>query len=77
MTRVELDKITNNVKAAVESSLKEVNDEVLTIKGAAAMMNLSIWAIYTRCRKNQIPYTKKHGRLYFSKNAINKYYLNQ
>lgn len=74
-SKAEIDQLAKSLKPVVEAAVTQCSDDALTVKDVAKMLNVSTWAIYTRCREHQIPFTKKHGRLYFSKNAITKYYL--
>lgn len=42
-------------------------EELLTIEGAAKLLNLSVATIYTKVCKNEIPVNKQGKRLYFYK----------
>jgi excisionase family DNA binding protein len=44
-----------------------MSDEMLTIKQAAALINLEVSTLYSKVHKRQIPVCKQGGRLYFSK----------
>lgn len=75
-SKAELNQLAKSMQPAIEAAVNAATDKVLTIKMVAEMLGVSKWAIYTRCRNNQIPFKKKNGRLYFSKNEITSYYLN-
>lgn len=74
-TKAELDQLAKSLKPTVEATLKECTDVMMNAKEVAEMLGVSVAAIHIRCSLKKMPYTKKHGRLYFSKNAITKYYL--
>ena len=61
-----LDKIEKllNSKKSVDADNEE---ELLTIEGAAKLLNLSVATIYTKVCKNEIPVNKQGKRLYFYK----------
>lgn len=44
--------------------------ELLTIEGAAKLLNLSVATIYTKVCKNEIPVNKQGKRLYFYKEEL-------
>lgn len=75
-TKAEIDQIARRLEPVIEKAMQSATDEVLTVKKTAEMLGVSKWGIYTRVQNKQIPYTKKNGRLYFSKNAIINYYIN-
>lgn len=74
-TKAEINQLANSLKPIVEAAISQQSDEVLCVRDVALMLGISDSGVKKRCSRKQIPYTKKHGRLYFSKNAINKYYL--
>lgn len=45
-------------------------DQFLTIQEAAKFINLAVPTIYAMVAKNQIPFSKKSKRLYFSKQEL-------
>lgn len=52
-------------------------DEILTSGQVAEMLGITEIAVRARCRRSQIPYHRKHGQLYFSKNELTDYYLSE
>jgi excisionase family DNA binding protein len=59
-----IDKIEKLLKAKSFSNTDK-NEELLTIEGAAELLNLSVSTIYTKVCKNEIPVNKQGKRLYF------------
>jgi len=70
LTDYEIDKLA-------EAIIKRMpqKDEILTVKDVADMLDLSMDAVRTRCSRGQLPFHKKSGTLYFSKNEITEYIL--
>ena len=61
---VKLDKIEKLLKERkIHDSV--INEELLTIEGAAELLKLSVATIYTKVCKNEIPVNKQGKRLYF------------
>ena len=54
--------------------LEVAKDELMDTKKCAEWLGVSKDAIRQRCEQNKIPFHKKHGFLYFSKNEIMNYY---
>jgi hypothetical protein len=52
-------------------------DELMDIKKCAEWLGISIQALGRRCSRNTIPYHKKHGTIYFSRNEVMKYYTDK
>jgi len=46
------------------------SDQLLTIKEAAQVLHLSVPTIYGYVSRNEIPFSKKGKRLYFSKSEL-------
>lgn len=61
---VKIDKIEKLLKAR-ENFGTDINEELLTIEGAANLLKLSVATIYTKVCKNEIPVNKQGKRLYF------------
>lgn len=74
-TKAEINQLANSLKPIVESAIQETSDDALNTKQVAALLGISVAAVHIRCSLKKMPYNKKHGRLYFSKKAITKYYL--
>jgi|WetSurMetagenome_2_1015567.scaffolds.fasta_scaffold830840_2 hypothetical protein len=49
-------------------------DELLSTKKCAELLGITTEALGKRCSRGTIPYHKKHGTVYFSKNEVTKYY---
>ena len=52
---------------------KEEQEELLTVKGAAEFLRLSVPTIYTLISKGEIPVMKRSKRCYFSKTELMEY----
>ena len=48
-------------------------DEPLTIEQAAVILHLSKATVYTKVSRNEIPYNKQGGRLYFFQSELIEY----
>lgn len=64
-----LDKIEKllNSRKNIDTNNEE---KLLTIEGAAKLLNLSVATIYTKVCKNEIPVNKQGKRLYFYKDEL-------
>jgi len=58
-------------KSKNQQSLKE--DQLLSVKQAAAFLNLAVPTIYTKVSKRELPVMKRYKRLYFSKHELTTY----
>ncbi|WP_413998144.1 helix-turn-helix domain-containing protein [Flavobacterium sp. W1B] len=58
-------KISKIEKLLKDRKKNKEDEELLTIKGASKLLNLSIATIYTKVCKNEIPVNKQGKRLYF------------
>lgn len=67
---VKIDKIEKLLKSKSAIEGEGNNDELLTIDGAAKLLNLSVATIYTKVSKNEIPVNKQGKRLYFYKEEL-------
>lgn len=70
MTNFEIGKLADALIKRIGTS-----DELWTTKQVAEYLGLTENAIRTRCCRGTIPHHRKHGNLYFSKNEIIKYHL--
>lgn len=50
-------------------------DEIMNITRAAEYLNTTPAALAKRVERKQVPFHKKNGLLYFSRNELNEYYL--
>lgn len=75
MNKAELNQLAKSLQPAIDSAIKQTTDEILTVEGAAKMLNVTPNAIHCRCKTGKMPYQKRGKRLYFSKNALLNYYL--
>ena len=75
MNKAELNQLAKSLQPAIDSAIKQTTDEILTVEGAAEMLDTTPGAIRIRCCRGQMPYQKRGKRLYFSKNALLNYYL--
>ena len=57
----------------LEPSQSSVNDDLLTVAQVANVLNLSIPTIYGLTSRNEIPYSKKGKRLYFSHQEVTEW----
>lgn len=60
-------------QVAVEMS--EMNDRLLNINNVAEMLGKSRSAIAKMCERDQLPFHKHHGTLYFSQREIENHLL--
>jgi excisionase family DNA binding protein len=64
----------NNRLARIEKALTSADnaeqDQVLTVKQAAELLNLRPATIYTKVNKGEVPYSRNAGKLRFSRNEI-------
>ena len=68
------DEVTGRVLAALPGILKpEPADRVLTLKEAAAFLNLKPATIYNLTANRVLPHIKRGNRLYFSETALREY----
>ena len=49
----------------------------MTVETCAAYMGMTQDAIRKRCARGQIPFHKKDGHLYFSRNEVRAFYLEE
>jgi excisionase family DNA binding protein len=66
---IKLDEIEKLLKAKKSADADEKED-LLTIEGAAKLLNLSVATIYTKVCKNEIPVNKQGKRLYFYRTEL-------
>ena len=64
-----LDKIEKLLKSSKNID-RDNEEKLLTIEGAAKLLNLSVATIYTKVCKNEIPVNKQGKRLYFYKDEL-------
>lgn len=62
-------------QVAVE--LSEINDKLLNINSVAEMLGKTRNAIAKMCERDQLPYHKHHGTLYFSQRELENFLLNK
>jgi len=65
-----------NIERLLESKNVESlarSDELLTVKGAADLLSLSIPTVYSLISKGQLPVMKRSKRCYFLKDELLKY----
>lgn len=48
-------------------------ERILNIKEAAGFLGLTVPTLYTKVSKNEIPFMKRSGRLYFSTDELKAY----
>ncbi|MDA3883532.1 MAG: helix-turn-helix domain-containing protein [Bacteroidales bacterium] len=53
-----------------ESKSTEQPEKLLTVKGAATYLDLSVPTVYSKCSRNEIPFMKRSKRLYFSSTEL-------
>ena len=81
MQAVTITQITpNELETLIENSIKKVlgtqrtsqpeSDQLLTIQQAGILIKLSVPTIYSYVSRNEIPFSKKGKRLYFSKQQL-------
>ena len=63
------------IQVIVNKAIEVGKDELLNTKKCAEWLGISVDALHKRCEKGKIPCHRKHGVLYFSKNEVYKYYL--
>lgn len=51
----------------------EQPEQLLTVKGAAEFLGLTVPTIYSKCSRNEIPFMKRSKRLYFSSTELMEY----
>lgn len=76
-TIAEINLLAKAMRPTIEAAIKESTDEIMTAKQVAAMLGVTPNAIYNRVANGEIPYKKTGGRLFFSRNQLNKYFLGQ
>lgn len=70
-----------DIRLLAEAAAKEVinrmtpPDTILTTEKTAEYLGTTPGAIVKRVERGQLPYHKRHGLLYFSKNEIDAYLL--
>ena len=64
-----------NLIAEKVAQLAKPADEIMSIEQAAEYLHTTRDALAKRIERKQIPFHKKNGRLYFSRNELNAYYL--
>ena len=60
---------------AVAEELAILQDEVMNTKKAAEYLGCSVRAVQDRVARNRIPCHRRGGKIYFSKQELTKYYL--
>lgn len=71
LTQFEVNKIADALAQRVGHK-----DELMSVKQVAEYLGISEDAVRTRCYRGTIPCHRKHGTLYFSKDEVTEYYLN-
>lgn len=71
LTQYEINKIVDAVDKKIGNK-----DELMNVNKVAEMLGISPDAVRTRCSRGTIPCHRRHGTLYFSKNEVTEYYLN-
>lgn len=69
----ELQQTVNEIKQLIlqrNAELPVEPEQLLTIKQAAEFLNLSVPTIYSYVQRAEIPVSKRHKRLYFSKQEL-------
>jgi excisionase family DNA binding protein len=69
--------LSKEVAEVVKEATIQANDELLTVKDAAAFLKLKPTAIYKAIKESRIPFHKKHNTYYFSKQELLGYYLDK
>lgn len=64
-----------NLIAERVAQLAKPADKIMSIEQAAEYLHTTRDALAKRIERKQIPFHKKNGRLYFSRNELNTYYL--
>ena len=62
------------IEDAVKKAFEIGKDELMNISQCAKWLEITKEALRQRCENGKIPFHKKHGLFYFSKNEITKYY---
>ena len=67
----------NNIEHSLEmlkpQQLTPAEDKLLTVKEAAALLNLKVPTIYSKVSRGELPHSKVGKRLYFSKTELTAY----
>lgn len=75
LSKAEINSLVKALTPAINEAVERSNDKILTVEGAADMLGTTKNGIYYRVSNGLIPYKKVDGTLYFSKNALLKYFL--
>ena len=69
------ERVTANILNAVrnEQPIIEKSEKLLTVKGAADFLNLSVPTIYSKVSKGELPVMKRGKRLHFSSTELMQY----
>ncbi|MEO9967178.1 MAG: helix-turn-helix domain-containing protein [Reichenbachiella sp.] len=62
-----------NLLSQKHTSVQKIEDELLTVKGVADFLQLSVPTIYGLISKGELPVMKRSKRCYFSKKDIMDY----
>lgn len=57
----------------LNGSVNAEADTYLSIDEVVPILKISKATIYSKCQRRELPYSKRGGRLYFSKNELNEY----
>jgi excisionase family DNA binding protein len=70
----ELNAKIDNITSLLQSAKPDVQQsDLLTIKGAAKFLNLSVPTLYGKVSRREIPFMKRGKRLYFSREELTSY----
>jgi excisionase family DNA binding protein len=64
------DEVKQIKSIVLDTSSRDTGDQLLTIQQTAEFLHVQKQTLYTYVSKGTIPYNKRAGRLYFSKNDI-------
>lgn len=72
--------IQNSVQKAIaivqnkeKSSVRDSEDNFLTVQETAKFLSLSVATIYSKCSRGELTYFKQGKRLYFSQKGLSEY----
>nr|DAJ47715.1 MAG TPA: helix-turn-helix domain protein [Caudoviricetes sp.] len=72
LTRTEINMIAEKTAELISNRI----DTVMDSKQCADYLGITVNALRKRCNDGKLPFHKRHGSLYFSRNEINDYLKN-
>jgi len=71
-----VDNALNRIELFRNSTVDDEESDILYVNDVCQILNIQPPTVYAKTSKKEIPHYKKGGRLYFSRNELQKWLLN-